>query len=512
MKKIKLLFVLTALFTITSCNTNTNTSQSTDEQPSNDTSSTEDVKLQSIDIIKDEIEVEELDVFVGDEFSLSTLANDGLTPNVQWTSSNNEIATIDIDGNVEVLGKGKCIITVSAVDYPYINDSIYIDATRKVEQIGVGSGKSKDDPVFLGNEGEDEPIEIYFIEMQHIYADSIFIKKGNVEVLIDAGYEYDGNFVNKVITEHCTDNRLDLFMVSHSDGDHIDGIKNALSTVDNISLMVDFGGTVSGNVAYARNTYKEKGMAYYSAYDSVNGLNGAVDRYYLTEEFYFDVLNTGNYITTAKSSAGNGNSLTVIFHYKEFSFFTGGDITASSEEDLIKNEVLPEVTLYKAAHHGSHGSNTQELLDILNPKGVAISAARANNFQDKPTGPSQNKTYNLDASKGHPAAEAIGRIYKAPNISRNLNVFWNAVNGTMKFTSYGEDNFTFEGSKTMKGYYDLTLTNNVPVWNEEINDFENKVTGEENLRLHETKVFQFRNYIQYLPQWAREEYFPEYGN
>jgi len=53
----------------------------------------------------------------------------------------------------------------------------------------------------------------------------------------------------------------------------------------------------------------------------------------------------------------------------------------------------------------------------------------------------------------------------------------------------------------------LTLTDNTPVWNETLKDFENKVTGEENLRLHETKVFEFRNYIQYLPKWAQDEYF-----
>ena len=554
MKNIKLLLVLSALVTISSCavtqnsnsdNENSSTTSTSDvvesssiqsvtptEEPSDESEPEtpsepsvsepevpsepsesepeEEYEVESVDILKDDVSIDSLDVFVKDTFTLKGLVNDSLDVDLTWTTSNSDVATIDDLGNVEVLDKGKCIVSVYVTDYPYITDSIYIDATRKVEQLGVGSGKSKDDPIFLGNEGEDEPIEVYFIEMQHIYSDSIFIKKGNVEVLIDAGYEYDGTFVNKVITEHCTDNRLDLFMVSHSDGDHIDGIKKALSTVDNISLMVDFGGTVSGNVAYARNTYKEKGMAYYSAYDSVNKLNGAVDRYYLTSEFYFDVLNTGNYITLDRTSAGNGNSLAVIFHYKDFSFFSGGDLTASSEADLIKNEDLPEVTLYKAAHHGSHGSNTQELLDIINPKAIAISAARANNYSATPGAPKPGNTYNLNAASGHPAAAAIERFYKAPNISRNLNVYWNAVNGTMKFTSYGEDDFTFEGSETMKGYYDLTLTDNVAVWNEEIQNFENKVTGEENYRLHETKVFQFRDYIQYLPQWAKDEYFPNY--
>ena len=90
-----------------------------------------------------------------------------------------------------------------------------------------------------------------------------------------------------------------------------------------------------------------------------------------------------------------------------------------------------------------------------------------------------------------------------------IDAFWNAVNGTMKFTSEGDDDFTFQGSATMKGYYDLTLTDGVPVWDDSINDFKNKVTGEENKKLHETKVFQFRNYVPLLPQWAQDEYFPE---
>jgi hypothetical protein len=82
------------------------------------------------------------------------------------------------------------------------------------------------------------------------------------------------------------------------------------------------------------------------------------------------------------------------------------------------------------------------------------------------------------------------------------------VNGTMKFSTYGEDDFTFQGSPTLKGYYDLTLTDGVAVWNSTINDFENKVTGEENFKLHESKVFKFRGYAQYLQQWAKDKYFP----
>ena len=503
MKKNYILIALTAIC-LASCNQPGSSIPSESETPSAET------KLSSIDIVKDSYSINELDVLVNDTFTLNIKANDSLTPAITWDSANDEIVKIDENGVVTVVGSGSTIITATATDYPYITDSVYVNATRKVEQTGIGSGKSKDDPIFLGNEGDDQPIEIYFIEMQQIYGDSIFIKKGNVEILIDSGYAYDGKTVNKVLTEHCADKRLDLLMASHSDGDHIDGFANSLPAIDNVSLMVDYGGQGSGNVKNARTKYGEKGMVYHSAYDCVNGLNGAADRYYLTSEFYFDVLDTGNYVTADAGSAGNGKSVAVIFTYKDFTFFTAGDLTTSSESDLLRRESLPEVTLYKASHHGSHGSNSQTLLDTLNPKGVAISASIAGSYGKEPSAPNPNNTTNLNAASGHPAAEAIGRIYKAPNISQNLNVFWNGVNGTMKFTSYGTDSFEFEGSTPLKGYYDLTLTNGTPVWDETIKDFKNKVTGEENYRFHETKAFQFRDYIKYLPTWAQEQYYPNY--
>ena len=443
--------------------------------------------ITSISILKDGYAVNELNVLVGDKIALTAKANDDSAPNVSWTSSKIDVATISSSGELDVKGEGTTIITATeTVTKNGISHQIFVTAKQKVEQTGVGTGTSSEDPIFLGNEGKDEPLEIYFIEMQHIYADSIFIKKGNVEVLIDAGWQYDGLYINTILKEKVADNRLDM------------------------SMMIDFGGVGSGNVKATRDKYIPKGMTYHSAYDCANQQNGAQNRYYLTNELYVDVLNTGNYILNTESTASNPHSLATIFNYKEFKFFTAGDLTIESEKALMNNENLPNVTLYKASHHGSHGSNSQELLNKLDPQAVAISAARANNYNDKPGEPQQDKTYNLNAASGHPAAAAIERIYKAPKISSNLNVYWNAVNGTMKFTTYGEDGFTFSGSATTKGYYDLTLTGGKPVWNETLKNFENKVTGEENLKLHETKAFVFRNYIQYLPAWAQQQYFPEF--
>ena len=505
--KIKNLFILPLLLSsLVACNTNnSSTNLSTSSSTIDNTTIPSDLK---IEIQKDGVSVEEFNIIQTESLTLTTKNNKEMNVEILWSIADSSIASIDENGLITAINTGITIITAKVKNAPYISASCYVKVKDKVEQTGVGNGTSTN-PIFLGNEGKSEPLEIYFLEMQHIYADSIYIKKGNVDILIDTGWDYDGKYVAKFLEEHMNDEILDVLMFSHSDGDHIDGIPSALKNIENISLMVDYGGIGNGNVGTIRSKFKEKGMIYHSAYDCINHIDGALDRYYLTDEFYFDVLNTGNYVNNDATSAGNAKSLATIFYYKDFKFFTAGDLTSGSEEDLMKNENLPEVTLYKASHHGSHGSNSQDLLDELNPKAVAISAARANNYSDTPGAPNKKNTYNLNAASGHPAAAAIERIYKAPNISQNLNVYWNAVNGTMKFSTHGENNFTFEGSPTMKGYYDLTVTDGSPVWNDEIQDFENKVTGEENYRLHETKVFQFRDYIQYLPTWAQEEYFPK---
>ena len=509
--KFKNIIILPLLLcSIVACNTNNTSSSSNtnlNESLNSSSSSNDNTTIPSdlkIEIQKDGVSVNEFNMIQTESLTLTIKNNKDINVDILWSIADSSIASIDENGVITAINTGITIITAKVKNAPYISTSAYVTVKDKVEQTGVGNG-TKASPIFLGNEGKSEPIEVYFLEMQHIYADSIYIKKGNVDILIDSGWSFDGLYVSKFLEEHMNDNTLDVLMFSHGDGDHVDGIANALKNISDISLMVDYGGVSSGLIGTLRTNAK----IYQSAYNCVKGANGALNTYYLTDEFYFDVLNTGNYIDGNVASAGNAKSLATIFYYKDFKFFTAGDLTSGSEEDLLKNESLPEVTLYKASHHGSHGSNSQDLLDELNPKAVAISAARANNYNDTPGAPSKNKTYNLNAASGHPAAAAIQRIYKAPNISQNLNVYWNAVNGTMKFTSYGENNFTFEGSPTMKGYYDLTVTNGSPKWNDELQDFENKVTGEENYRLHETKVFKFREYIQYLPAWAQNEYFPK---
>ena len=439
---------------------------------------------------------DEVNVTLGDTFNLSV--NTKLE--VTYTVDDSSIVSIDENGKGSALKLGTAIVSASLKNYSYLKSSLFVNVKSKVEQLGVGSGFSADDPIFIGNEGEDEPLEIYFIEMRQMYADSIYIKKGNVDILIDAGEAIDGELVNQVLKEKMNDNRLDLLMASHGDSDHIAGMSNALKDIENVSLVIDYGGSATNVYTKVRDEYIKKGAVYHSAYDCVNFTAGITSRYYFTSEFYLDILDTGQYIANNYAkAASNPQSVSCLFTYKDFTFFSSGDITTSTEESLVNRTFLPNVTLYKASHHGSNGSNGRTILDTLNPKGVAISSARpSGSYGNDDIKPNKNNTYNLDGGKGHPYDEAIQRIYQTANIMKDLRVYWNMVNGTMCFTTYGENDFTFHGSPTLKGYYDLSKTDGEPVWNEELQDFENKVTGEEDKKLSDTVVFKTRGYDKYL--------------
>ncbi len=446
-------------------------------------------------------------VLTGDTYALSaTILPSNADQSVVWSSSDEDIATISSVGLVTAVSRGDAVITATSTVNEYATQSIFLHVIDPIIQTGVGSGTSIDDPIFKGNEGYDAPLEVYFIETHHLYADSLLLKKGNVEVLIDGGWAYDGEMNREIINELVEDKRLDMVIGSHGHADHVQAIPNLVRDMEHISTFLDYGPAVGESSGYKQviSDYVANDNAkYYGAYDSIHGLNGAAKRYYLTNEFYVEVLNTGVYGNGPGASFGNPQSLAVMFYYRDFTFFSAGDLTTGSEQSMMRNELLPEISLYKASHHGSHGSNHQALLDTLNPYMVGIPASRAGTYGAIPGPADPSRTGNLNGAGGHPAAEAVSRFYQAPRISMNLNVYWNMPSGTMKFTTYGgAHDVVMTGSPTRTGYYDLTLTGGSPVWDEEIHDWKNKVTGEENFKLHETKVFGFRGYEQYLPEWV----------
>ena len=87
----------------------------------------------------------------------------------------------------------------------------------------------------------------------------------------------------------------------------------------------------------------------------------------------------------------NDRSLVLLVKDRSFSALFSGDIPTESEERLLAKQCVGPVFFYKAAHHGSKGSNSEEFLQALSPKITIASAGKENRY-------------------GHPAKEAVERI------------------------------------------------------------------------------------------------------
>ena len=104
---------------------------------------------------------------------------------------------------------------------------------------------------------DDSPLEIYVLEMCGIYGDSIYIQQGDVDILIDAGWDTDGEYVRDFVDEYLEDDVLDLLVATHPHGDHVGGMATALTNVENITNIIDYGtfastpsGSENGLAAY----------------------------------------------------------------------------------------------------------------------------------------------------------------------------------------------------------------------------------------------------------------------
>ncbi len=120
---------------------------------------------------------------------------------------------------------------------------------------------------------------------------------------------------------------------------------------------------------------------HYSAIDCYNNTNGASREFILdeTNELKFEILY--NYYseydreltdTTHKASTENNYSVCILLTYGDKHYLFTGDLEDSGEQMLVENNALPEIDLYKAGHHGSKTSSTDELLSVIKPKVVCV--------------------------------------------------------------------------------------------------------------------------------------------
>ena len=218
-------------------------------------------------------------------------------------------------------------------------------------------------------------LSFHFMTLGNNYnGDSIYVKAGDVDILIDAGSRAGSvTTIQSYINQYCKDNILEYVIVTHADRDHIAGFAASESLFDlyECKTIIDFdltNKTTDTYKQYITNRDEEvaNGAVHYTALECWNEENGAKKSYQLTDSITMNILY--NYYYEHKSNDENNYSVCVQFEHGSKKFLLTGDLEEDGEEYLVQYNDLSEVELYKAGHHGSKTSSNDVLLEKIKPK------------------------------------------------------------------------------------------------------------------------------------------------
>ena len=256
----------------------------------------------------------------------------------------------------------------------------------------VYQGGALDENAVNAIKSDDTTLSVHFLELGNKYTgDCVFINAGEFEILIDAGSRADSVDDIYEYVKPYVDGQLEYVVVTHAHQDHYAGFatKNYEDSLfskfdDGIGTVVTFAQTnqkadKAGLYQYFENnvkTLKEKGTErkfvneyFESGASPTVKINDNVSIEFLEHKFYHEKSKTeNNYSVCFQIVETAGEN---VYRY----LFTG-DLEEDGEKDLVKQNAdkMGKTRLYKAGHHGSKTSTSQELLDVIEPDTICVCA------------------------------------------------------------------------------------------------------------------------------------------
>ncbi len=223
---------------------------------------------------------------------------------------------------------------------------------------------------------------INFLELGNKYTgDCTYIKAGGNDILIDAGSRVSSiPTIDNYLKEYVTDGTLEYVIVTHAHQDHYAGFAtnektDSIFDLYDCEVIIDFSQIEQGkedqamykNYVRERDAEIEKGATHYTARECIEQGKNKFD---LGAGIELEILDSYFYYNEGESE--NDHSVCTMINQGDRHFLFTGDLEEEGEEMLIEMNDLPEVTLYKAGHHGSKTSSCSAFLEVIKPEIVCV--------------------------------------------------------------------------------------------------------------------------------------------
>ena len=243
-----------------------------------------------------------------------------------------------------------------------------------------------------------DTLKVYITDVGQ--ADSILIKDGNYNMLIDAGNNSDGEKLVKYYKELGITNFKYVF-ASHPHEDHIGGMDDIINNFDIENFYMPDKLSTTKTFEDMLDALERKNLKY--IVPKVN------DKLSLNNS-NIEVIYVGSDVTDI-----NDSSIVLKLNYFSNSFLFTGDLGSNKEKEILNSGANIKADVLKVGHHGSSYSTASSFLDKVNPSFAAISVGKDNIYK-------------------HPASSTLEKLNK-----RGIKVYRTDLDGTILFESNGKD-------------------------------------------------------------------------
>lgn len=257
---------------------------------------------------------------------------------------------------------------------------------------------------------ETEEMEVHFIDVGQ--GDATLITCDGHAMLIDAGDYSRGTAIQNYLQKQKV-KKLDYLILTHPDSDHIGGAPVIITKFEIDKVFVS-------NYEKDNKTYQKL----------IQALDNKRLQYTTPKIGSQYPLGTAGITILAPNNAydnPNDASIALMIQNGENRFLFTGDAEENAEQDILATGIDLSADVYKAGHHGSRTSTSQEFFEAVSPSSAVISCGEDNSY-------------------GHPHAETLNTFRM-----NGVKVYRTDEDGTIIATSDGKKiTFNVPASETWK--------------------------------------------------------------
>ena len=171
--------------------------------------------------------------------------------------------------------------------------------------------------------------------------------------------------------------KIDYLIITHGDEDHIGGSITLINNFQVKNVILNKGTFTDLEKELIKNLNKKK-IPYQININKINLSNHTI---YL--------------LNNIKYNNENDNSIITYFTYQKYKFLYMGDASITTEDNLLENYNLNNISILKVGHHGSNTSSSKDFISQINPSISLISVGENNVYHH----PNKEVINNLSKSR-----------------------------------------------------------------------------------------------------------------